>query len=144
MEFSCASAKQFLLSKLAEQASHDGLALDDIERRMFLFSESGRPDFDANEKFETDYGSSEYESKVAKLLARSYERDKKNEHGKALWSEAFKAHSKEDFYGLVMVDQAKIPRANEALTGNTDSWKFLLGMLPLQRSKLGCSLWGRS
>ena len=91
MEFSCDSAKRFLLSKLAEQASHDGLALDDIERRMFLFSESGRPDFDANEKFETDYGSSEYESKVAKLLARSYERDKKNEHGKPLRSEAFKA-----------------------------------------------------
>ena len=85
MEFSCDSAKQFLLSKLAEQASHDGLALDDIERRMFLFSESGRPDFDAKEKFETDYDSGEYESKVAKLLARSYERDKKNEHGKTLW-----------------------------------------------------------
>jgi hypothetical protein len=137
MEFSCDSAKQFLLSKLAEQASHDGLALDDIERRMFLFSESGRPDFDANEKFETDYGSSEYESKVAKLLARSHERDKKNEHGKALWSEAFKALSKEGFYGLVMVDQAKIPRANEALTGNTDSWKFLLGMLPFAAVEIG-------
>ena len=111
---------------------------------MFLFSESGRPDFDAKEKFETDYGSSEYESKVAKLLARSYERDKKNEHGKALWSEAFKALSKEDFYGLMMVDQAKISRANEALTGNSESWKVLEGCDLLQRSKLGCSLWGQS
>ena len=81
MEFSCDSAKLFLLSKLDEQASNDGVALDEIERRMFLFSESGRPDFEANEKFEKDYGSNEYEAKVAKLLARSYARqeDRKRE-----------------------------------------------------------------
>lgn len=131
MQFSCDSAKLFLLSKLDEQASNDGVALDEIERRMFLFSESGRPDFEANEKFEKDYGSNEYEVKVAKLLARSYARDKKTEDGKASWNAALKALSREDFYGLVMVDQAKIPRKNDAI------WTVLLGMLPLVLVEIG-------
>jgi hypothetical protein len=131
MEFTCDSAKQFLLSRLDEQATHDGVALDEIEGRMFLFSEAGNPDLEASEKFDKDYGSNEYESKVAKLLARSYAHDKKTEGGKALWSAALKTLSKEDFYGLVMVDQAKIPRINRAL------WVFLLGMLPLVAIEIG-------
>ena len=78
---------------------------------MFLFSESsGNPDFEANERFDTDYDSRAYESKVAKLLGRSCARDRKTEDGKASWKDALKALSKEDFYGLVMIDQAKIPR----------------------------------
>jgi hypothetical protein len=68
MEFTCDSAKRFLLSKLGEQASHDDIALDEIEQRMFLFSESsGTPDLEANEKFDKEYDSSAYESKVAKI-----------------------------------------------------------------------------
>ena len=62
---------------------------------MFLFSESsGNPDFEANEKFDTDYDSRAYESKVAKLLGRSYARDRKTEDGKASWKDALKALSK--------------------------------------------------
>jgi hypothetical protein len=132
MEFTRDSAKSFLLSKLEEQARHDGVALNEIERRMFLFSESsGNPDFEANEKFDTDYDSRAYESKVAKLLGRSYARDRKTDDGKASWKDALKALSKEDFYGLVMIDQAKIPRVNDAL------WVFLLGMLPLALIEIG-------
>jgi hypothetical protein len=138
MESTSDSAKQFLLSKIDEQATHDGVALDEIERRMFLFSElSGSPDFVANEKFDKDYDSDEYESKVAKLLSRSYASDKKTKDGKALWDAALKALSREDFYGLVMVDQAKIKRANESLWVNTDLWKFLLGMLPFAAIEIG-------
>jgi hypothetical protein len=125
MEFTSDSAKQFLLSKLTEQATHDGVVLDEIEKRMFLFSESsGSPDFEAQEKFDKDYESKAYESKVTKLLRRSYARDKRAEDEKASWKAALKALSKEDFYGLVMVDQAKIPRVDAGLR------MFLFGMLP--------------
>jgi hypothetical protein len=125
MEFTSDSAKQFLLSKLTEQASRDGVALDETEKRMFLFSESsGSPEFEAQEEFDKDYDSKTYESKVTKLLRRSYRRDKETEDGKACWKAALKALSRADFYGLVMVDQARIPRANEGI------WIFLLGMLP--------------
>ena len=137
MEFTCESAKQFLLSKLDEQGRHDGVALDEIERRMFLFSESsGNPDFEANEKFDTDYDSKTYESKVAKMLGRSYARDRKTEDGKASWKDALKALSKEDFYGLVMVDQARIPRVNKA------PWLFLFEMLPLVLVEIGVLVLG--
>jgi hypothetical protein len=126
MEVTAESAKQFLLSKLTEQASIDGVALDDVEKRMFLFSESsGNPDFEVQEKFDADYSARTYESKISKLLRRSYSHDKRTEDGRASWRAALRALSREDFYGLVMVDQAKIPRVNTAL------WVFLLGMLPL-------------
>jgi hypothetical protein len=125
MEFTPDSAKQFLLSKLTEQAMHDGVVLDEIEKRMFLFSESsGNPDLDAQERFDKDYDPKAYESKVTKLLRRSYARDRRAEDEKASWKAALKALSREDFYGLVMVDQAKIPRVNAGL------WMFLFGMLP--------------
>ena len=125
MEFTPDSAKQFLLSKLIEQANRDSVALDEAERRMFLFSESsGSPDLEAQEKVDRDYDSKSYESKVTKLLRRSYGRDKKTDGGRASWKAALKALSEQDFYGLVMVDQAKIPRVD------TGPWMFFLGMLP--------------
>lgn len=131
MEFSPDSAKRFLLSKLGEQAVHDGVALDDIENRMFLFSESsGAPDFEAQEKFDSGNDPGAYESKIAKLLRRSYAHDKRTEDGKASWTAALKALSREDFYGLVMVDQAEIPRVATGL------WLFVLGMLPLAAAEI--------
>jgi hypothetical protein len=36
------SAKQFLLSKIEEQALRDGVPLSDVEKKMFLFSEEPR------------------------------------------------------------------------------------------------------
>ena len=138
MEFTRDSAKQFLLSKIDEQARRDGVALDEIERRMFLFSESsGKPDFEANEKFDWEYDSNAYESKVAKLLGRSYARDRKTEEGEASWKDALKALSREDFYGLVMVDQAKVPRQTAIPGVDEGLGAFLVGMLPLVLVELG-------
>ena len=99
---------------------------------MFLFSEAGgRLDFEISEKFDRDYDAKAYESKVAKLLGRAYAHDKQSDDGKALWKAALKALSKEDFYGLVMVDQAKIQRVDEGLRA------FLLSMLPLALAEIG-------
>jgi hypothetical protein len=131
MEFTSDSAKQFLLSKLTEQAMHDGVVLDEIEKRMFLFSESsGIPDFDAQERFDKDYDSKTYESKVTKLVRRSYARDKRTADGRLSWKAALKALSREDFYGLVMVDQAGIPRRQEG------EWQFYLEQLPFDITEL--------
>ncbi len=116
MEFTSDSAKQFLLSKVTEQASRDGVALDETEKRMFLFSESpGSSEVDEHKEFENDYNSKTYESKVTKLLRRSYRRDKETEAGEASWKAALKALRREDFYGLVMVDQAGISRSHDEL-----------------------------
>jgi hypothetical protein len=133
------SAKQFLLNRLIQQASLDEIVLSDLEKRMFFFSElSANPDWEANEKFEAEYDDSEYEKKVAKLLRHAYSHDVKNPLVKNAWQECLKALSKEDFYGLVMVDQAKIPRPKNLSTflstfdtGSTYLMLLQLGILAL-------------
>jgi hypothetical protein len=110
------SAKQFLLSRVSEQAFAEEIALSDVEKRMFLFSEvSPTPDWEANEKFEAEYEDSEYEKKISKLLRHAYSRDVKDPAAKSAWQNCLKVLAKEDFYGLVMVDQAKIPRPKNLL-----------------------------
>ncbi len=104
------SAKQFLLNRLSD-ASQDDVALSDIEKRMFVFSEMApEPGWEANEKFDAECDSNEYELKITKLLRRAYADDKKTPDSRTLWRDCLEALRKEDFYGLVMIDQAKIPR----------------------------------
>ena len=131
MLFTTDSAKQFLLTRVSDQAALDGVSLDDIEKRMFLFSEaSGSPDFEANEIFDEKYNDKAYESKVAKLLRRAYAHDRRTDEGKQEWRDALGTLSKEDFYGLVMVDQASIPRKQEAV--RRELWRFELEWLPFE------------
>jgi hypothetical protein len=121
------SAKHFLLNRLLEQAEHDGETLSEIEQRMFLFSETsgGTPDYDASATFDAECDSSEYEAKIAKLLRRAYTRDKKSSGTKVCWEKYLEALRNEDFYGLVMVDQAGIPRAKpEIFRAKSDILKF--------------------
>ena len=116
MLFTVDSAKQFLLSRLSEQAQREGIQLDDIEKRMFVFSEtSGNADFETNERFERDYDTTVYEKKISELLRRAYTDDKRSADRIDQWNAALSVLRKEDFYGLVMVDKARIPRVNEAL-----------------------------
>ena len=131
MVFTIDSAKEFLLAKVRDRAAREGVSFDDIEQRMFLFSEtSATPDFEANEKFDASYDTGAYEAKVTKLLRKAYARDKRNVDRKTEWREALKALNKEDFYGLVMVDQANIPRVDMS------GWAFVFQMLPLAVTEL--------
>jgi hypothetical protein len=125
--FTVDSAKQFLLSKLSAQADKERTPLDEIEKKMFLFSEvSGNADFETQEIFDQKYDSKVYESKVTKLLRKAYAGDKRTEEGKNEWNDALRALKREDFYGLVMVDKAKIPRSHTGL------WEFELQLLPFE------------
>jgi hypothetical protein len=122
------SAKHFLLNKVVEQAASDNVVLSEIERRMFLFSEAmPNPDWEANERFEAKYDESEYEKKIARLLRHAYTHDKKSGVDGA-WRDCLKALKEEDFYGLVMVDQAKIPRPRTHLP-DLDGFIFAEGTL---------------
>ena len=125
MEFTSDSAKQFLPSKLIDQAARDGVGLDATEKGMFVFSEaSGSVDSELAERFDKEYDATSYEAKLSKLLRRSYAHDKRSPEGKREWKHALDALSREDFYGLVMVDQARIPRVDKGL------WAFVIEMLP--------------
>jgi hypothetical protein len=127
MEFTPDSAKQFLLSKLSAQAADDRVTLDEVERSMFLFSESsGNAGLATQEAFDQKYDSNDYESKVTKLLRKAYARDKRDKDRKREWRDALKAVSRDDFYGLVMIGQAGIPRSQDEL------WRFELEWLPFE------------
>ena len=106
------SAKQFLLSRLIEQAQHERVPLSEVEKQMFLFSETSVSGSNpkAAEKFDAECNRDDYEAKITKLLRRAYSRDKRTPDGKQPWKESLSALRDEDFYGLVMVDQAGIPR----------------------------------
>jgi hypothetical protein len=100
MVLSTDSAKQFLLSKITEQALRDGVSLDEIEKKMFVFSESsGNADVDAHEAFDRTYDSSKYESKISKLLRRAYAHDRQTREPKQKWADSLNALSRDDFYG---------------------------------------------
>jgi hypothetical protein len=137
MNHTPAAAKQILLSKVSAQATHEGVALDEIEKRMLVFSESpDNADFEAQEVFEKKYDSSDYESKVTKLLRKAYAHDKRTKEGKKEWTDALEALSREDFYGLVMIDQAGIPRRQDGLS------QLELDFLPFAITELAVILLG--
>jgi len=119
------------LSKLSTQAAHDGVVLDEVEKKMFVFSESsGNADLETQEAFDRKYDGRDYESKVTKLLRKAYAHDKRTKEGKREWSDALKALGKEDFYGLVMIDQAGISRSQDEL------WRVELEGLPFAITEL--------
>jgi hypothetical protein len=104
------AAKQFLISKVSEQAEIEHLPLAEVEKKMLYFTEvhQSLPDtYSVNAEFERDYDSDEYEAKIAGLLRRGRERDRKESAVQAQqWDDAIDALKAEDHYILVMVYRA--------------------------------------
>ncbi len=99
-------AKQFLISKVIEEAAVEHVPLSDIEKKMLQFTEvhPTLPDIhEVNEEFEREYDSDEYERKIATLLKNARAREESNEQQ---WKDALDALRHEDHYILVMIDQA--------------------------------------
>jgi hypothetical protein len=105
-EFLSDRAKAFLVDRVMDQAAREGTPLSDVERKMLTFSETIECDVDnvTLEAFEK-LDENEYEAKVAGLIKRAYTLDKKSGDGK-VWTAALNALEDQDFYMLVMVDQA--------------------------------------
>ncbi len=106
------SAKQLLISKVLRQADSEGVSLSDLEKRMLNFSEGSvsAAGIQAVENFDSEYDTDAYEAKIARLLRLAYEHDAKlgREHE---WQDALRALRSEDWYILVMVQQAGIKAA---------------------------------
>ena len=104
------SAKQFLISKVIEEAEFELVSLSEIEKKMLYFTEvhPSLPDiYEVNAAFERDYDSDEYEVKIAGLLKNARDRDSHSSpNGEQDWKDALDALKKEDHYILVMVAQA--------------------------------------
>jgi len=104
------AAKQFLISRIIEEAASEQIALSEIERKMLQFSEQydPMPDmYEVNQEFERNYAADEYESKIANLLKNARSSDEQASSTAAdSWRDALGALAHEDHYILVMVAQA--------------------------------------
>jgi hypothetical protein len=103
-------AKEFLVAKIVEEASHERVQLSDVERKMLYFTETAwtLPDImEVNDEFDRDYDREEYENKIARLIQRAGRRARKSskEEYAALWA-AVRRLKKEDHYILVMVKRS--------------------------------------
>jgi hypothetical protein len=101
-------AKEFLVSRIVEEASRQHVRLSELERKMLYFSERypTLPDImEVNEKFEAEYDSEEYEGKIKGLARKALRHDQKESpENVPLWREAIQMLNKEDHYILVMLD----------------------------------------
>jgi hypothetical protein len=102
-------AKDFLVGQAAQQASLDGVSLSDIEKRMMYFTESAEATEDPvalNNAFEAQYNTTEYETKVSRLLSHAFLRAKKENSTTARhWIAAVKTLRRGDHYILVLLNQ---------------------------------------
>ena len=105
-----ATAQQFLISKVVEEAGIEGVALSDIEKKMLQFTEVNSPPpdvYEVNEQFEREYDSDQYEAKVTALLKNARERDAKNSAiAEQQWKDALESLEHEDHYILAMCAEA--------------------------------------
>ena len=117
-------AKDFLVQQAEEQAQLEGVPLAELEKRMMYFTEG--PDatenpIKLNEEFEEQFNTSEYETKIAKLLCHAYKRLKRNDESKAnVWKESVRKLKEGDHYLIVLLEM--VPRSDHPKRD------FLLGM----------------
>jgi hypothetical protein len=104
------AAKEFIISRVIEEAAAKKVNLSDVEKKMLYFTEghSSLPDiYKTNAEFERNYNSDEYEAKVVNLLKSASDRDSRSSPSREeQWKDALDALKREDHYILVMVSQA--------------------------------------
>jgi hypothetical protein len=115
-------AKEFLISRIIEEAQRENVPLSEVERKMLYFSETGwtLPDImEVNDDFDRNYDQTKYEKKIAHLIRNETKRLRsQNPEALALWISTACKLKKEDHYISVMIDDAGVP------TGSvSDKWK---------------------
>ena len=103
-------ARRFFIDKIVHQAAVDSVTLSDDERQMLRWSESA-PDSVADselaQRLAAAISDSDYESKIAGLLSRSFSREVTSDRqAKDAWRQAWSVLKRGDHYILIMIDQA--------------------------------------
>ncbi len=111
-------AKEFLISKIVAEAHRENNPLLEIERKMLYFTESGwtLPDItQVSERFDSEYDQSDYEKKMARIIASAYKRilhDSRDDYDK--WWAAARFLEREDHYISVLIGLAALrPRGDQ-------------------------------
>ena len=107
---SAREAKEFLVSKIVEEARLEDVPLSEMEEKMLYFSEThwSLPDIYAvNEAFEREYSTEEYEQKVAMLIRNLLARLTRDDSTSLdRWHEAVHLLRSEDHYIVVLIGRA--------------------------------------
>jgi hypothetical protein len=103
-------ARRFFIDKIVHQAAVESVPLSDDERQMLRWSESA-PDSVADsalaQRLAAVISDSDYESKIAGLLSRSFSREvSADRHTKETWHQAWSVLKGGDHYILIIIDQA--------------------------------------
>lgn len=109
MGFDVTTAAQLIVSKIVLQAEQEGVPLCEVERKMLLFSETSPtpPDMSpVNDAFDRNYDRLEYERKIIKLIRDLRAKERHNPEAHHIWTEAIKSLRGEDYYFLVMLNEA--------------------------------------
>lgn len=130
---SAREAKEFLVSKIAEEAQREGVPLSEVERKMLYFSETDwtLPDMaSVSEAFDREYDHDEYEKKIAQLVRHVRARTRKeNPQELEDWKDAIDVLGKEDHYILVMLGEGGVSVPNPP--GIPSVWRVLGTMVLL-------------
>jgi hypothetical protein len=101
-------AKEYLAGRIVDEASREGVPLNEVERKMLYFTETGwtLPNMlEVNAEFEQAYDEDEYERKIADLVRRIEERNEtEGESEQGPWDEAVEKLSEGDHYLLVLIN----------------------------------------
>jgi hypothetical protein len=110
-------AKEFLASKIVEEAGREGVPLSEVERKMLFFSERGwtLPDMTGvSDAFDREYDQNDYEEKITGLIERLDKRIRKENTGEYDdWHSAIDSLKRRDHYINVMISHAGVrPRGD--------------------------------
>jgi hypothetical protein len=99
-------AKQFLVSRIADQAQLEDIPFSEIERKMLFFSEAhaSLPDMEnVTAEFDQTYNMFDYEQKVSSLLCNVYKRDRRDSLLAQQWRDAIRTLRWQDHYIKIML-----------------------------------------
>jgi hypothetical protein len=101
-------AKEFLASRIVDQALLEDVPFSEIERRMLFFSEThpSLPDmYEVLNEFNETYNMFPYERTVSSLICNAFRRDREDAALTQRWEDAKKNLRGEDHYINVMLNQ---------------------------------------
>ncbi len=116
---SARDAKEFLISRIVDEANRESVPLSEVERKMLYFSEThwSLPDImQVNDEFERDYDQADYEKKIRGLVRNASKHDRKGSRDLYdSWLDAIRLLQKEDHYILVMIQRADLRSRSDQL-----------------------------
>jgi hypothetical protein len=120
---SAREAKEFLVSRIVEEAQRDNVVLTETERKMLYFSETSWTPRDTNsvsEEFDRSYDQAQYEKKIARLVRSAYRHARQGRDEYDSWWAAIRFLGRQDHYILVMIRQAGLrPRGDRLMLWGT-------------------------